>query len=70
MGEKAIVTCAVVGAEVTRAQSPAVPYTPEEIARASLDAWRAGAAVVHLHARHADGRDRCREARSGAPGAR
>jgi len=56
MGEKAIVTCAVVGAEVTRAQSPAVPYTPEEIARASLDAWRAGAAVVHLHARHPDGR--------------
>jgi 3-keto-5-aminohexanoate cleavage enzyme len=56
MGEKAIVTCAVVGAEVTRAQSPAVPYTPEEIARASLDAWREGAAVVHLHARHPDGR--------------
>ena len=56
MGEKAIVTCAVVGAEVTRAQSPAVPYTPAEIAAASLDAWRAGAAVVHLHARHPDGR--------------
>ena len=56
MGEKAIVTCAVVGAEVTREQSPAVPYTPEEIARASLDAWREGAAVVHLHARHPDGR--------------
>ncbi len=52
----AIVTCAVVGAEVTRAQSPAVPYTPEEIARAALDAWREGAAVVHLHARHEDGR--------------
>jgi 3-keto-5-aminohexanoate cleavage enzyme len=56
MGEKAIVTCAVAGAEVTRAQSPAVPYTPEEIARASLEAWREGAAVVHLHARHPDGR--------------
>ena len=56
MGEKAIVTCAVVGAEVTRAQSPAVPYTPEEIAAAALEAWRAGAAVVHLHARHPDGR--------------
>jgi len=56
MGEKAIVTCAVVGAEVTRAQSPAVPYTPEEISRAALDAWREGAAVVHLHARHPDGR--------------
>src|SRR5512137_1347623 len=56
MGEKAIVTCAVVGAEVTRAQSPAVPYTPEEIARAAIEAWREGAAAVHLHARHPDGR--------------
>ncbi len=56
MGQKAIVTCAVVGAEVTRAQSPAVPYLPEEIARASVEAWREGAAVVHLHARHPDGR--------------
>jgi 3-keto-5-aminohexanoate cleavage enzyme len=56
MGEKAIVTCAVVGAEVTRAQSPAVPYTPEEIARAAVEAWREGAAAVHLHARHPDGR--------------
>jgi len=53
---KVVVTCAVVGAEVTRAQSPAVPYLPEEIAQAALDAWRAGAAVVHLHARHPDGR--------------
>ena len=56
MGEKAIVTCAVVGAEVTREQSPAVPYTPAEIAAAAVDAWREGAAVVHLHARHPDGR--------------
>jgi 3-keto-5-aminohexanoate cleavage enzyme len=54
--EKAIITAAVVGAEVTRAQSPYVPYTPEEIAQAAADAWRAGAAVVHLHARWPDGR--------------
>jgi 3-keto-5-aminohexanoate cleavage enzyme len=51
-----IVTAAVVGAEVTRAQSPYVPYTPAEIAQAAVDAWRAGAAVVHLHARWPDGR--------------
>jgi len=56
MGDKVIVTCAVVGAEVTREQNPAVPYTPEEIARAAVDAWREGAAVVHLHARFPDGR--------------
>ena len=51
-----IVTAAVVGAEVTRAQSPYVPYTPEEIAGAAVDAWREGAAAVHLHARWPDGR--------------
>jgi len=46
----------VVGAEVMRDKSPAVPYLPEEIARAAVEAWRAGAAVVHLHARWPDGR--------------
>jgi 3-keto-5-aminohexanoate cleavage enzyme len=54
--ERAIVTAAVVGAEVVRAQSPHVPYTPQEIAQAAVDAWRAGAAVIHLHARWPDGR--------------
>jgi len=51
-----VITAAVVGAEVTRAQNPAVPYTPVEIAAAALAAGRAGAAVVHLHARWPDGR--------------
>lgn len=55
-GAPVIVAAAVVGAEVTRAQSPAVPYTPEEIAAASVAAWRAGASVLHLHARWPDGR--------------
>ncbi len=56
MGEPVIVTAAVVGAEVTRDQNPAVPYTPAEIAAAAVAAGRAGAAVVHLHARWPDGR--------------
>jgi 3-keto-5-aminohexanoate cleavage enzyme len=56
MGEKVVIAAAVVGAEVTRAQSPHVPYTPAEIAKAAVDAGRAGAAVVHLHARWPDGR--------------
>jgi 3-keto-5-aminohexanoate cleavage enzyme len=41
---------------VTRAQNPAVPYTPAEIADAAVAAGKAGAAVVHLHARWPDGR--------------
>jgi 3-keto-5-aminohexanoate cleavage enzyme len=56
VGAKVIIAAAIVGAEVTRAQSPHVPYTPAEIARAAVDAGRAGAAVVHLHARWPDGR--------------
>jgi 3-keto-5-aminohexanoate cleavage enzyme len=56
MGEPVVITAAVVGAEVTRAQSPAVPYTPAEVAAAAVAAGRAGAAVVHLHARWPDGR--------------
>lgn len=53
--EKLIITAAVNGAETTRAQSPAVPYTPEEIAQAAAEARDAGAAIVHVHARLADG---------------
>jgi 3-keto-5-aminohexanoate cleavage enzyme len=56
VADPVIIAAAVVGAEVTRAQSPFVPYLPEEIARAAVDAGRAGAAVVHLHARWPDGR--------------
>jgi 3-keto-5-aminohexanoate cleavage enzyme len=56
MPEPVILTAAVVGAEVMRAQSPWVPYTPAEVAQAAVDAWRAGAAAVHLHARWPDGR--------------
>jgi 3-keto-5-aminohexanoate cleavage enzyme len=56
VGAKVVIAAAVVGAEVTRAQSPHVPYTPAEIARAAVEAGRAGAALVHLHARWPDGR--------------
>ncbi|MBT0768034.1 3-keto-5-aminohexanoate cleavage protein [Kineosporia sp. J2-2] len=37
------------------AENPAVPITPSEIARAAFEAVRAGADVVHAHARTADG---------------
>lgn len=53
--EKLIVTCAVTGAEVTKKENPAVPYTPEEIAESAFFAWCAGAAVIHLHVRNPDG---------------
>lgn len=49
---KLIITAAVCGSAPTKADNPAVPYTPEEIAQESLRAWRAGAAVVHIHVRN------------------
>ncbi len=49
--KKTIITCAVTGAIHTPSMSPHLPVTPQEIARAAIDAAAAGAAIVHLHAR-------------------
>ncbi len=46
-----ILTCAVTGNQTTRAQHSGLPITPREIAVAAIDAAKAGAAIVHLHAR-------------------
>jgi uncharacterized protein (DUF849 family) len=48
---KVIITCAVTGAIHTPSMSPHLPVTPEEIAEAAIGAAKAGAAIVHLHAR-------------------
>ncbi|MDO4671597.1 3-keto-5-aminohexanoate cleavage protein [Falsiporphyromonas endometrii] len=53
--EKLIITAAICGAEVTKEQNPAVPYTVEEIVREAKSAYDAGAAVVHVHVREDDG---------------
>jgi len=54
---KVIITCAVTGAIHTPTMSPHLPITPEEIAEAAIGAAKAGAAIVHLHAREPkDGR--------------
>jgi uncharacterized protein (DUF849 family) len=48
---KVIITCAVTGAVHTPSMSPHLPITPEEIAKAALEAAHAGASVIHLHVR-------------------
>jgi len=53
--KKLIITAALTGAEVTRAQQPALPITPEEIGIAAAECAAAGAAIVHVHARLSDG---------------
>ncbi|MBX3186281.1 MAG: 3-keto-5-aminohexanoate cleavage protein [Labilithrix sp.] len=50
-----ILTAAIVGAEITRAQTPHLPITPEEIADEAARCREAGVAVIHLHVRNDDG---------------
>jgi len=52
---KVVVSCALTGALTTRAQCPAIPYTPAEIGEEARRAAEAGAAIVHIHARNDDG---------------
>ena len=48
---KVIITCAVTGSVHTPSMTPHLPITPDDIARESVEAAEAGAAVIHLHAR-------------------
>jgi 3-keto-5-aminohexanoate cleavage enzyme len=50
-----VVTVAPVGAEVTRADNPALPHTPAEISADVAACAEAGASVCHLHMREEDG---------------
>lgn len=53
--EKLIITAAISGAEVTKEQNPAIPYTVDEIGREAESAYKAGASIIHLHVREDDG---------------
>ena len=46
-----VITAALTGSRITKDQTPAIPITPEEIAAEGIAAWKAGAAVVHVHVR-------------------
>ena len=53
--DKLIITACICGAEVTKENNPAVPYTVEEIANEAYAAYKAGASIIHLHVRYDDG---------------
>ncbi len=53
--EKLIISACICGAEVTKENNPAVPYTVEEVVREAKSAYEAGAALIHLHVRWDDG---------------
>ena len=46
-----ILTCAVTGGDDTAGRFASVPVTPEQIARAAIEACAAGAAIAHIHVR-------------------
>lgn len=52
MSDAVIITCAVTGAIHTPSMSPYLPVTPDMIVEDALGAARAGAAVLHIHARN------------------
>lgn len=50
-----IISCALSGGYETPEQNPHVPFNPEEIGQAAIEAAQEGAAVVHIHARDDSG---------------
>jgi 3-keto-5-aminohexanoate cleavage enzyme len=54
--EKLIITVATTGAFQGKEANPNLPEQPEEIAKATYEAWNEGAAIVHIHARDKSGR--------------
>jgi len=57
-----IITCALVGAELSREQTPYLPLSPDEIAESAVEAHASGAAMLHLHVRDGEGKPTCSEA--------
>lgn len=51
MENKVIITAALSGSWPNKQQNSALPYTPAEFAEEAYKAYKAGAAMVHMHAR-------------------
>jgi 3-keto-5-aminohexanoate cleavage enzyme len=61
--DKIILSVATTGNWPAKAQNPALPVTPDEIAGSVVESWREGAAVAHVHVRDDMGRVSCDLAR-------
>ena len=53
--EAVIITCALTGGIHGKEANANLPEQPDEIVAHGVDAWRAGAAILHIHARNPDG---------------
>jgi 3-keto-5-aminohexanoate cleavage enzyme len=50
-----VITCALTGGIHGKEANPNLPEQPDEIVEQGIAAWRAGAAILHVHARNPDG---------------
>jgi 3-keto-5-aminohexanoate cleavage enzyme len=53
--EPVLITCALTGGIHGKEANPNLPEQPDEIVEQGVAAWRAGAAILHVHARNPDG---------------
>lgn len=56
MTDKLIITAALTGAQQGKEANPNLPEQPDEIIQQAIECWRAGAAIVHIHARDEHGK--------------
>jgi 3-keto-5-aminohexanoate cleavage enzyme len=49
--DKLVITVGITGSRITRQQTPYIPISPQEIAQSGIEAWKAGASVLHIHVR-------------------
>ena len=54
--EKVIISTAITGSVNVPSQSDYLPLSAEQVVQSALEAAAAGSAIIHLHARHPDGR--------------
>ncbi len=54
MTKPCIITVAITGALPTKKETPAVPVTPTEQIESTVEAFEAGASLVHIHVRNED----------------
>ena len=55
MNNNVIISCPVTGSGDAAKKHPNLPITPKQIAEASIEAAKAGAAIAHIHVRESNG---------------
>ena len=49
--EKLIISIGITGSRITRQQTQHIPIAPNEISQSGIEAWKAGASILHVHVR-------------------